>query len=466
MHGRMRQHIIYTLEELFTHMSHRKFFNEETETLSKSKLQALQLQKLQSLVERVYSQNPFYQKLYKEANVKPADIQSLEDIRKLPFLEKKTVRDAYPYGMALVPPSGSGGALQVHATSGTTGKSVPVFATKKDIDYWADLNARELWMTGMRPGDILMNCYGYGLATGGFGFHYGAMAMDVMAIPMGSDARQYDRMLDFILDFGVTAFCMTPSVGLYVGNKARERGVNFKDTHLKIGLFGAEPWPWETRLKLEELFNITAYDEFGMTEFLGPGMTCECEVRDGMHAWADAFLVECIDPETGEPVEDGKDGELVWTWLSADGTAMIRYRSRDLSRTWWEERCACGRTHPKIASIKGRSDDAVSIRGLIVFPSQVEAALVKFPETGANFRIIVDRRNDLDTFDLKVEVKDAALLDHPERAHSLGRQMAESVKTITGNSPKVELVPTDSLPRASGGESKTASARVEDRRKK
>ena len=318
----------------------------------------------------------------------------------------------------------------------------------------------------MRPGDILMNCYGYGMATGGFGFHYGAMAMNAMAIPMGSDARQYDRMIDFILDFGVTAVCMTPSVGLYVGNKARERGIDFKDTKLKIGLFGAEPWPWETRLKLEELFNITAYDEFGMTEFLGPGMTCECEARNGMHAWADAFLVECIDPETGEPVEEGKDGELVWTWLAADGTAMIRYRSRDLSRTWWEERCVCGRTHPKIAAIKGRSDDAVSIRGLIVFPSQIEAALVKFPETGSNFRIIVDKRNDLDTFELKVEVKDAALLHNHERTQMLSREMAEAVKTVTGNSPKVELVPADSLPRASGGESKTASARVEDRRKK
>jgi phenylacetate-CoA ligase len=309
-----------------------------------------------------------------------------------------------------------------------------------------------------------MNCYGYGLPTGGFGFHYGAMAMDVMTIPMGSDARQYDRMLDFIIDFGVTGMCMTPSVGLYVGNKARERGVDFRDTKLKIGLFGAEPWPWETRLKLEELFSITAYDEFGMTEFLGPGMTCECEVRDGMHAWADAFLVECIDPETGEWVEEGQDGELVWTWLTGDGTAMIRYRSRDLSRLWWEERCACGRTHPKIGAIKGRSDDAVSIRGLIVFPSQVEAALVKFPETGANFRIIVDKRNGLDTFDLKVEVKEAALLTDAERVQRLTREMAESVKTVTGNSPKVELVPADSLPRASGGESKTASARVEDRR--
>jgi len=447
-------------------MSYHSYFNEAIETLPKQQLQTLQLARLQAIVERAYMNNPFYHKLYNEAGVKPSDIKSLEDIRKLPFLEKRTVREAYPYGMALVAPGNEGGALEVHATSGTTGKSVPVFATKKDIDYWADLNARELWMTGMRPGDILMNCYGYGMATGGFGFHYGAMAMNAMAIPMGSDARQYDRMIDFILDFGVTAMCMTPSVGLYVGNKARERGVEFKNTKLKIGLFGAEPWPWETRLKLEELFNITAYDEFGMTEFLGPGMTCECEARDGMHAWADAFLVECIHPETGEPVEEGKDGELVWTWLSADGTAMIRYRSRDLSRTWWEERCVCGRTHPKIAAIKGRSDDAVSIRGLIVFPSQVEAALVKFPETGSNFRIIVDRRNDLDTFDLKVEVKDAKLLQYPERTQHLSREMAEAVKTVTGNSPKVELVAADSLPRASGGESKTASARVEDRRKK
>jgi phenylacetate-CoA ligase len=447
-------------------MSDRTFFNEEIETLSKGKLQALQLQRLQAIVERAYTQNEFYRHLYDEAGVKPSDIRALEDIRKLPFLEKKTVRAAYPYGMAFARPGKEGGAVQIHATSGTTGKSVPVFATKKDIGYWSDLNARELWMTGMRPGDVLLNCYGYGMATGGFGFHYGAMAMDVMAIPMGSDARQYDRMLDFIIDFGVTAMCMTPSVGLYVGNKARERGVDFKETKLKIGLFGAEPWPWETRLKLEELFNITAYDEFGMTEFLGPGMTCECDVRDGMHAWADAFLVECIDPETGEPLPEGSDGELVWTWLSADGTAMIRYRSRDLSRTWWDERCACGRTHPKIAAIKGRSDDAVSIRGLIVFPSQVEAALVKFPETGTNFRIVVDRKNGLDTFELKVEVKDTALLFDPERVRVVSREMAESVKTVTGNSPKVELVAADSLPRASGGESKTASARVEDRRKK
>ncbi len=324
-------------------MSDRAYFQEEIETLPKEQLRALQLQRLQAIVQRAYVQNRFYRTLYDEAGVKPSAIQSLEDIQKLPFLEKKTVRVAYPYGMALVQRGGDGGALEMHATSGTTGKSVPVFATKKDIEYWANLNARELWMVGMRPGDVLMNCYGYGLPTGGFGFHYGAMAMGAMAIPMGSDARQHERMIDFILDFGVKAVCMTPSVGLYLGNKAREHGVDFRESSLKIGLFGAEPWPWETRLKLEEYLGLTAYDEFGMTEFLGPGMTCECRERDGMHAWADAFLVECIDPETGAWVEEGKDGELVWTWLAADGTAMIRYRSRDLSRTWWEDRCACGR---------------------------------------------------------------------------------------------------------------------------
>ncbi|HEY1353280.1 MAG TPA: phenylacetate--CoA ligase [Ktedonobacteraceae bacterium] len=445
-------------------MSDRTYFQEEIETLSKNWLQTLQLERLKALVERVYAQNVFYRRLYDQAGVKPSDIRRLEDIQKLPFVEKKTAREAYPCGMAMVPIGSEGGALELHATSGTTGKSVPVFATKKDIQRWADLNARELWMTGFRPGDVLLNCYGYGLPTGGFGFHYGAMAMDVMAIPMGSDARQYDRMLDIISDFGVTGMCMTPSVGLYVGNKARERGMDLRQTKLKIGLFGAEPWPWETRLKLEELFNIVAYDEFGMTEFLGPGMTCECQVRDGMHAWADAFLVECIDPQSGEWVGEGQDGELVWTWLTADGTAMIRYRSRDLSRLWWEERCACGRTHPKIGAIKGRSDDAISLRGLIVFPSQVEAALVRFPEAGANFRIIVDKRDGLDTFDLKVEVKEAALLSGEERTRRLVRAMADAVKAVTGTFPRVELVPADSLPRATAGEAKTASARVEDRR--
>lgn len=429
--------------------------------MPKDKLQALQLKRLKALVERTYHQNSFYRQLYDEAGVKPGDLRHLEDVRRLPFLEKRTVRDAYPYGMALAAP---GEAVELHATSGTTGKLVPVFATKKDLERWTELNARELWMVGLRPGDILQNAYGYGLPTGGFGFHYGALAMNLLCIPTGTG--QTDRQIDFILDFGVTAICMTPSYGLYLGQKALERGINLaRESKLRIGLFGAEPWPWSTRLKLEELFGITAYDEYGMTECLGPGMSCECQVRDGMHTWADAFLVECINPVTGEWIQEGEEGELVWTWLTGDGTAVIRYRSRDLSRLWWEEKCPCGRTHPKIGAIKGRTDDAVSIGGLVVFSSQVEDALARFPEMGANFRLIVESARNLDRCTLKCEVSDRVFLADNGRVESLCGEIARTVQGICGITPRVELVPADSLPRVTTGEGKTASARVEDRRK-
>lgn len=440
----------------------KKFWNEEIETMPKAKLKEMQTERLKTLVEKIYSSNKFYRDLYDQAGVKPSDIKHLEDIKKLPFLEKRTVREAYPYGMRLATEPGA--VVELHATSGTTGKSVPVFVTKNDIQQWGDRNARGLWMVGFRPGDVMQNGYGYGLPTGGFGFHYGCQQMGVMAIPIGPG--QTEKQLDFLIDFGVTGMCMTPSYALYLAQKGQERGIDFKkDSKLKIGLFGAEPWPWATRMKLEELYGITAYDEFGMTEFFGPGMTCECEVRDGMHAWADDYIVECIDPLTGEWVDEGKDGELVWTFLTAEGVAMVRYRSRDLSRVWWEEKCSCGRTHPKISAIKGRTDDAVSISGFIVFPSQVEDALIKFPEMGANFRMIVEAVNNLDRCTLKVEVKDKGILADPAKSTALGRQIAEAVKDIAGITPGVQLVEPDSLPRATAGEAKTASNRVEDRRK-
>ncbi|MBI4639724.1 MAG: phenylacetate--CoA ligase, partial [Candidatus Tectomicrobia bacterium] len=266
------------------------------------------------------------------------------------------------------------------------------------------------------------------------------------------------------------AFCMTPSFALYVGQRAIDRGIDLRSAPCKIGLFGAEPWPWSTRLRIEEIFGITAYDEFGMTEFLGPGMTCECEVRDrkcGMHAWADTFLAECINPETGEPVEDGAEGEVVWTSLVFEGSPLIRYRSRDLSALTWEQ-CACGRTHPRISSIKGRTDDAVSISGLIVFPSQVEAALTKFEEMGPNFRMILETDNrNMDFFTLKVELKHEGLLNDTALLRKLDGQMREEVRNIAGVNPKtIDFVAPDSLPRVTAGEGKTASARVEDKRKK
>ncbi len=448
-----------------TEMS-RKYFNPEVETMPVEKLKALQLSRLQASVERAYHTSSFYRHLYDQAGVKPSDIKSLDDTQKLPFLEKKAVRDAYPWGTVTAP---SDQLKEMHSTSGTTGKPVLVFATAKDIDFWGELNARELWMVGVRPGDKLLNAYGYGLPTGGFGFHYGAQKMDVLAIPTGSG--QAERQVTLLNDLDIQAFCMTPSFALYCGQKAQDLGLKLHEKeNPRIGLFGAEPWPWSTREKIEGLFGITAYDEFGMTEFLGPGMTCECEVRDrqhGMHAWADAFLCECIDPNTAEPVEDGQPGELVWTNLAFEGSSFIRYRSRDLSALTWAD-CACGRTHPRISAIKGRSDDAVSIRGLIVFPSQVEEALLRFPEMGANFRMYLDTDSrGMDHFTLRVELNDAALLENPTRVTALSEKMREAVQNLTSVNPRqVELIGPDTLPRVTAGEGKTASARVEDRRKK
>ncbi len=444
----------------------RNCFQPEVETLPVEKLKALQLERLKSIVDRVYHQIPFYKKLYDEAGVKPSDIRHLEDVRRLPFLEKASVRGAYPTGNVLAPREE---LLEMHSTSGTTGKPVLVFATRKDLDLWGDLNARELWMVGLRPGDSLLNAYGYGLPTGGFGFHYGAHKMGVLAIPTGSG--QVDRQIDLLVDLGVTAFCMTPSFALYVGQRAKKRGLDLaKGAKCRIGLFGAEPWPWSTRMKIEALFGITAYDEFGMTEFLGPGMTCECPLRhrdQGMHAWADAFLAECIDPKTEEPVPEGSPGEMVWTTLAFEGSPFIRYRSRDLASFTWAS-CGCGRTHPRMGAIKGRTDDAVPISGFIVFPSQVEEALLQFEEMGANFRMVINTdKRGMDHFSLQVEVKDPDLLGRPEQCENLEKKMQGAVQSVAGVKPKiVSLLKPDALPRVTAGEGKTASARVEDHRKK
>jgi phenylacetate-CoA ligase len=449
-------------------MAERNYFQPELETMPVEKLKALQLALLQKQLKYVYESNPYFRKVYDEAGFKPGDLKTLDDLHKVPFMEKKTVRGGYPMGIV----TGRREDLrEMHSTSGTTGKPVMIFATQSDIDLWSDRCARELWMAGLRPGDIFLNSFGYGLPTGGFGFHYGAQRMGASPIPLSGG--QSDRMVDLLVDLPVKAFCATPSFALYVGLKAREKGVDFaKDSTCKIGLFGAEPWPWSTRLKIEEMYGIRAFDEFGMTEFLGPGMTCECEARAEstpcrMHAWADHLLAECIDPATGRPVPDGKDGEMVWTSLVNTGTPLVRYRSRDLAALTWAP-CACGRTHPRMAAIKGRSDDGVSISGIIVFPSQVEEALSRFPEMGANFRMYVETdARGMDLFTLRVELRDKALAQDTALAARLAGQMKEAVKGLTDVNPKVvEIIGPDELPRVTKGEGKTASARVEDKRKK
>ncbi|MDF1535739.1 MAG: phenylacetate--CoA ligase [bacterium] len=444
------------------------YFQSDIETMPVEKLKKLQLDRLKKQVRNVYNNNPYFKKVYDKAGFNPGDLKTLEDISKVPFMEKSTVRDGYPTKIV----TGNMAEMrEMHSTSGTTGKPVLIFANENDINLWADRNARELWMTGVRPGDIFLNSFGYGLPTGGFGFHYGAQRMGACPIPLSGG--QSDRMVDILVDLPVKAFCATPSFALYVGQKAQEKGFDLaKDSTCKISLHGAEPWPWATRVKIEELFGTKAYDEFGMTEFLGPGMTCECKARkekmpQKMHAWADHLLAECINPSTGEPVADGEDGEIVWTNLVNTGTPLIRYRSRDLASLTWKP-CPCGRTHPRMAAIKGRSDDAVSISGLIVFPSQVEEALTPFPEMGANFRMLIETDSrGMDKWTLKIELKDKAYLSDAALVERLKNEMKIAVKGVTDVNPKVmELIGPDELPRATSGEGKTASARVDDRRKK
>jgi len=436
----------------------RPYFNSQIETMPKQKLQDLQFKKLKGILEKAYRQNDFYRKMCQEAGVKPEDIREFDDIQKLPFLEKKNVRDAYPFGLLLVPQET---VAEYHTTSGTTGKSIAICATQGDMQRWAELNARSLWMTGCRPGDVLMMSFAYGLATG-IGFHYGAQHMGMGVVPGGIGRTEY--LTGLIKDLGVTVLTTTPTYGLHMAETALEHGVDLaRDSKLRIGLFGAEPWPESTRGKLEEVLGIKAYNEFGMGEFLGPGMAAECQEKSGMHVWSDSFLVECINPETGKWVKDGEQGEIVWSWIGSDTCAMLRYRSHDVANISWAP-CACGRTHPKLGRILGRSDDALSISGYVVFPSKVEEVLGAMPELGNNFRLIIETRHNLDHLTVKTEVRDNAILESETVSADLVKKVIKEVKTHLGMTPSVELAPVNSLPRDEQ-HGKTASKRIEDRRK-
>lgn len=434
------------------------FLYPDIETMPREKLQNLQFKKLKKVLEKAYKNNAFYRKMCQDVDVTPEDIKEFDDIEKLPFLEKKNVRDAYPFGLLLAPQES---VAEYHTTSGTTGKSIAICATREDMDRWARLNARSLWMCGCRPGDILLMSFAYGLATG-IGFHYGAQHMGMGVVPGGIGRTDY--LVGLIKDFGVTAITTTPTYGMHMAEKALEAGINLAtDTKLKFGLFGAEPWPESTRSKLEEMLGIDAFNEFGMGEFLGPGMACECPQKNGMHVWSDSFLVECINPETGKWVKDGEQGEIVWSWIGSDTCAMLRYRSHDVASISWDP-CTCGRTHPKMGRILGRSDDALSISGYVVFPSKAEEVLNSILELGNNFRMIIDTKHHVDHLTIRTEVKDNALLENEDVKASLTNKVVKEVKTHLGMTPTVELVPVNSLPRDEE-HGKTASKRIEDRRK-
>jgi phenylacetate-CoA ligase len=440
----------------------KKYLDEKSECMPREALQRLQLERFKDLLRRARKNCAFYRDFIEEHGAQNVQIKSLDDIQKIPLMSKKESRQAYPDKLVIV---GKEKLKQVHGTSGKTGKRTLTFTTERDLELWAQRSARNFWGIGFRPGDRIQSG-GYGFASGGFGYQCGAQHMGICVIPMGvGKAAQKIEMID---DLRVKGIGGGPSFLAYMGQVALESGMNFPEKpYPKLALFGGEPTPKSTRDKIESLFGVRAYDEYGMTELLGPGMAAECEMREGLHAWTDHVFVECIDPKTGERVPDGEFGELVWTFLVSEAMAIIRYRSGDLSRII-SEPCACGRSHVRIANITGRVDDGVSIGGWTVWPSQVEDVLFRFKEAGSNFQCIVDYdERGLDRLVINLEVSDSSFLHDEKNRDSFIQRLRDNIKSVLGVTPKgINLVEPDTLPKATDEQLKTSGIRIIDKRKK
>ncbi|MDI6615643.1 MAG: phenylacetate--CoA ligase [Syntrophaceae bacterium] len=430
-------------------------FNEEFETLPREALEALQLKRLQQVVKRVYHTVGHYKRTFDEAGVTPDDIDTLEDIRKLPFTIKQDLRDNYPFGLFTVPMSN---IVRLHASSGTTGKPTVVGYTRRDIDTWSNLMARSFVAAGLTSNDVIHNAYGYGLFTGGLGAHYGAERLGASVIPMSGGGTKKQIMI--LQDFGPTAICCTPSYALYLAEQGKEMGVDMRSLRLRVGVFGAEPWSERMRQEIEDRLGIKALDIYGLSEIIGPGVAIECaEGRNGLHVFEDHFIVEIINPETGEPVPHGEEGELVFTTLTKEAVPLIRYRTRDLSRLI-EEPCKCGRTHIRMARISGRSDDMLIIRGVNVFPSQIESVLLSIEGLEPHYQLIVDREGTLDTLEIQVEMSEDLFSDKIKTLQNIESRITKDIKDYLGVSAKVKLVGSQTLERVEG-----KAQRVIDRRK-
>ena len=430
-----------------------EYWNPQVERMPVDELKELQEQKLKELVHYVYQHSPFYRKKFDDAGVKPEDIKTLDDVKKLPFTYKQDLRDTYPTGMFCVP---NEQLVRFHVSSGTTGKPTIVGYTKNDIDQWSLSLARALTSIGVGRGDVLQISYGYGLFTGGLGMHYGAEEAGATVLP--TSAGNTEKQLELMQDLGTTVLACTPSYMLFMNEAAKQAGISIKDdTKLRVGVLGAEPWSEEMRTRIEESSGIKAYDIFGTSELSGPLFT-ECTYQDGIHIWADQFLVEIIDPKTGEPLPDGEQGELVITTLAKEALPLIRYKIGDLT-VKTSEVCKCGRTHPRIMRVLGRVDDMLVIRGINVFPGQIESVLMNIPEVGEHFMIIVDRVNELDTMKVQIEMTDAAFSDKVTDIMSLEKKVASSLKSVLNLAVEVELVENGSLPRSMGKSKKVIDNR-------
>ncbi|MBQ3216204.1 MAG: phenylacetate--CoA ligase [Oscillospiraceae bacterium] len=430
-----------------------RYYQAEIETASRETILALQNERLVATVKRVFEKVPFYREKMLQAGVTPEDIRSVEDLKKLPFSYKQDLRDTYPYGLFAVPLKD---VVRLHASSGTTGKQIVVGYTKKDMDVWADCCARALTAAGCTEEDIVHISYGYGLFTGGLGADGGALKLGATAIPVSSGNTQ--RQVTILKDFKPTILCCTPSYALHIAETLYANGNTKDDITLKAGVFGAEPWTNEMRQQIEEMLGIKAYDIYGLTEIIGPGVGFECHDQTGMHINEDHFIVEVIDPDTGEVLPEGTQGELVFSCITKEAFPILRYRTRDIG-VITREKCSCGRTLVKMTKPRGRTDDMLIIRGVNVFPSQIETVLLEKGYT-ANYQIVVDRANNFDSIEVRVEISNEAFTDTVKGLSQRTRELSEALKTLLGINARVTLMEPNSIPRSEG-----KAVRVVDKRK-
>jgi len=421
------------------------FFDRAAETMPRGALQKLQLRRLRATVKEAYDNVALHRGRMEAAGLRPRDVRSLEDLRRLPFTLKSDLRDHYPFGLFARPRAK---LSRLHASSGTTGKPTVVGYTHRDIATWASLMARSFACAGARPGDVVHNAYGYGLFTGGLGAHYGAERLGATVVPMSGGSTE--RQVLLIHDFGARVLCATPSYALNIAEVAEREGADLRKSQLAIGLFGAEPWSEAMRREIEQRLGLKAVDIYGLSEIMGPGVAVECEAQDGLHGWEDHFLFEVIDPDSGRPVADGQAGELVITTLTKQALPMIRYRTRDITRIT-RERCPCGRTHARLKRITGRNDDMLIIRGVNVYPSQIEAVLIGLEGIAPHYQLVVERRGSLDELTIEVESADPGAQE----------RVRHHVKSMVGVTAAVRVLKPGEVPRSQG-----KAVRVRDLRPK
>ena len=430
-------------------------YNEEYETMPREALEAIQLRRLQTTVDRVYNAVPFYKKRFDEVGIKVDDVKSLADLRRLPFTYKDDLRDNYPFGMFTVPMDD---VVRIHASSGTTGKPTVVGYTARDIQTWSELMARTLMAGGATRGDMIHNAYGYGLFTGGLGFHYGAEELGASVIPISGGNTK--RQVMIMTDFGPTILTCTPSYALLIAEVAEEMGVDFREFNFKAGIFGAEPWSEQMREEIERKLNLKAMDIYGLSEIIGPGVSVECiEAQNGLHIFEDHFIPEIIDPDTEEVLPYGTPGELVFTTITKEAFPVIRYRTRDIS-VLYPEPCQCGRTIVRMGRVQGRSDDMLIIRGVNVFPSQIESVIMEIDGIEPHYQLEVAREGRLDTLTVKVEVNEKVFSDEVKNLQIMERELEKNIKEMLSVSAQVKLVEPKSIQRTEG-----KAVRVVDKRK-